>query len=111
MFIGSMDIGTNKPSAEEQRLVRHHLLDLRDADAVFSLAEYVQAARAAIADVRARGNMPMLVGGTGQYVRALVEGWQVPEVPPDEDFRAHWLAFEREHGHRRALCRIAAPRS
>jgi tRNA dimethylallyltransferase len=93
-----MDIGSNKPSLEEQVAVRHHLLDLRDVDEAFSLAEYVSLARAAIADILARGKTPMLVGGTGQYVRALLEGWQVPEVPPDEALRAHWLAFEREHG-------------
>jgi tRNA dimethylallyltransferase len=93
-----MDIGTNKPSGAERAAVPHHGLDLRDADQPYSLAEYVRDARTAIADIRARGRTPMLVGGTGQYVRALVEGWQVPEVPPNDALRERWLAFERERG-------------
>lgn len=93
-----MDIGTNKPTQEEQRAVRHHLLDVRQPHEPFSLAEYVALARAAIADIEARGRTPLLVGGTGQYVRALVEGWQVPEVPPDEAFRARWLTVAQTQG-------------
>jgi tRNA dimethylallyltransferase len=93
-----MDIGTNKPSAAERAAVPHHGLDLRDADQPYSLAEYVRDARTAIADIRSRGRTPLLVGGTGQYVRALVEGWQVPEVPPNDALRERWLTFERERG-------------
>jgi tRNA dimethylallyltransferase len=94
-----MDIGTNKPSPAERAAVPHHLLDLRDPHEGFSLAEYVRLARAAIADVTARGKPALLVGGTGQYIKALTEGWQVPEVPPNAAVRAHWLAFERQKGH------------
>jgi len=93
-----MDIGTNKPTPAERAQVPHHLLDLRQPDQSFSLAEYVQMARQAISDIQARGNTPMLVGGTGQYVRAVLEGWRVPEVPPHEAIRQRWLAYEREHG-------------
>jgi len=93
-----MDIGTNKPTPAERAQVPHHLLDLRQPDQSFSLAEYVQMARQTIHDIQARGNMPMLVGGTGQYVRAVLEGWRVPEVPPHEAIRQRWLAYEREHG-------------
>jgi len=93
-----MDIGTNKPTPAERAQVPHHLLDLRQPDQSFSLAEYVQMARQAISDIQARGNTPMLVGGTGQYVRAVLEGWRVPEVPPHEAIRERWLAYEREHG-------------
>lgn len=93
-----MDIGTNKPTPAERGAVPHHLLDLREPHDSFSLAEYVRLARAAIADVTARGKTPLLVGGTGQYIKAVTEGWQVPEVPPDEAVRAHWLAFERANG-------------
>lgn len=94
----SMNIGTNKPTLAEQAQVPHHLLDLRDVHESFSLAEYVKAARTVIADIRARGKTPMLVGGTGQYVRALVEGWQVPEVPPNDAFRQQCLTFEQTEG-------------
>lgn len=93
-----MDIGTNKPTADEQAQVRHHLLDLREPHESFSLAEYVKLARATMDEIQSRGKTPMLVGGTGQYIRAVLEGWQVPEVPPDENIRARWLAFEQTHG-------------
>jgi tRNA dimethylallyltransferase len=93
-----MDIGTNKPTSAEQALIRHHLLNLRDPHESFSLGEYVALARAAITDVQSRGKVPLLVGGTGQYVRAIVEGWQVPEVLPQPDIRTRWLAYADEHG-------------
>lgn len=93
-----MEIGTNKPTQAERAAVSHHLLDLRAPWESFSLAEYAALARAALTEVLARGRTPVLVGGTGQYVRALVEGWQVPEVPPDEALRARLLAFADAHG-------------
>ena len=93
-----MDIGTNKPTQTDQQAVPHHLLDLREPHESFSLAEYVRLARSAIDDVRARGRLPMLVGGTGQYVRALLQGWQVPEVPPNDALREQWRQFAHAHG-------------
>lgn len=83
-----MDIGTAKPTAEEQRRVPHHLVDVANPDEVWSLAMYLQAVQTAVLDICARGRLPLLVGGTGQYIRALVEGWRVPEVEPDPRLRA-----------------------
>ncbi len=103
-----MDIGTNKPTPAEQAQIRHHLVDLRDPHESFSLGEYVGLARAAITDAQSRGKVPLLVGGTGQYVRAIVEGWQVPEVAPQPDLRAHWLAYAAEHGHDALGAELAA---
>ena len=85
-----MDIGTAKPSPEEQMRVRHHLIDIADPDETVGLAQFLRSANAAIAGIAARGKVPFLVGGTGQYVRALIQGWQVPEVPPDPELRAVW---------------------
>ncbi len=93
-----MDIGTNKPSPADRLAVPHHLIDLRDPHESFSLSEYVTLARAAIDDAIQRGKSPMLVGGTGQYVRALLQGWQVPAVPPNEALRQHWLRFAQSQG-------------
>ena len=94
-----MDIGTNKPTPAERLAVPHHLFDLRDPHESFSLGEYVALARALLIDVRARGNVPLLVGGTGQYVRAVLEGWTVPEVPPQPELRARWLELAAAQGN------------
>ena len=92
-----MNVGTAKPSVEERAQVVHHVLDVVDPDEEFSLALYLRRARAAIGEIEARGCVPILVGGTGQYVRALLDGWNVPEVPPDAALRAELEArVERE---------------
>ena len=82
-----MDIGTAKPSLEDRARVPHHLIDFLDPDQGFSLALFLGLARQAIHDIQARGKLPIVTGGTGQYVRALLEGWQVPPVPPDLQLR------------------------
>jgi tRNA dimethylallyltransferase len=69
-----MDIGSAKPTAEERALVRHHLIDVAEPDHDFSAAEYARQARAALRDVAARGRLPIVVGGTGLYLRALLAG-------------------------------------
>jgi len=81
-----MDIGTAKPTPEEQQLV-HHLLDVVEPDEPFSLAQYLELATVALDDIWARGRQPLLVGGSGQYVWALLEGWTVPRLPPQRDLR------------------------
>lgn len=88
-----MDIGTAKPEPQERQALPHHLIDILDPDQVLSVAEYQQLAYRAIAEVRGRDRLPLLVGGSGQYVRAVLEGWQIPTVPPDPDLRA---ALQRE---------------
>ena len=87
VYIG-MDIGTAKPTADELRAARHHLIDIRPPDLPLSLGEYLPLARDCISDIAGRGKLPILCGGTGQYVWAMLEGWDVPAIPPDADFRA-----------------------
>ena len=82
-----MDIGTAKPSPEEREAVPHHLIDIVGPDQEYSLALFLQRATDAIRDIHKRGVLPVLVGGTGQYVWALLEGWRVPRVPPDPGLR------------------------
>ena len=93
-----MDIGTGKPTQEERTAVPHHLIDILDPDEDFSLALYLQSAQEAICQILNRGKLPILVGGTGQYVWALLEGWQVPKVIPDPDFRQQLYDRAREEG-------------
>ena len=83
-----MDIGTAKASEEEQRQAPHHLLNLLPPDEDFSLGMFLSLAGQAIREIEGRGKLPVVVGGTGQYIWALREGWNVPEVPPDADFRS-----------------------
>ena len=87
VYIG-MDIGTAKPTAGELRDARHHLIDIREPDTALSLGEYLPLARERVAEIFTRGQLPILCGGTGQYIWALLEGWDVPAVPPDLGFRA-----------------------
>ena len=82
-----MDIGTAKPTLEERALVPHHLLDVADPDGSFSLVQYLGLATAALEDIWARGRQPILVGGSGQYVWGLLEGWTVPRLPPQRELR------------------------
>jgi tRNA dimethylallyltransferase len=84
----AMDIGTDKPDAATRAAVPHHLIDLVNPDEYYSLAVYLRQAHAVIAAIGARGRLPILAGGTPQYVTALVEGWQIPEVTPDLALRA-----------------------
>ncbi len=83
-----MDVGTGKPTPDQLARVRHHLIDRVDPDQAYTLAEYQADAYAAIADIFARGKQPLLVGGTGLYVRAVTEGLQIPTVPPNPVLRA-----------------------
>jgi len=82
-----MDIGTAKPTHQELSLVSHHLLDIISPNEDFSLAQYQRLAYRAIDDIQKRNKLPLLVGGSGLYVWAVLEGWEIPEVPPDIDFR------------------------
>jgi tRNA dimethylallyltransferase len=93
-----LDIGTAKPTREEQRRVRHHLIDLVDPEDDFSLAEFQDRARVAIAEVRQRGAIPILVGGTGLYIQAVADGLELPRVPPDPALRARLEAEVRANG-------------
>ena len=93
-----MDIGTAKPTMADRRKVRHHLVDIIDPSDDYSVALYVRQARHAILDVLDRGSVPIVVGGTGQYVWALLEGWNVPEVSPDDSLRAELQGRMKRHG-------------
>ena len=84
-----MDIGTAKPDMEERQGIPHWLIDVADPDETWSLSLFRKAADEAIRDIHGRGKMPILVGGTGQYVRAILEGWTVPEGEPDLRLRAY----------------------
>ncbi len=83
-----MDIGTGKPTRDQLERVKHHLIDRVDPDQAYTLAEYQADAYAAIDATFASGQQPLLVGGTGLYIRAVAEGLVIPEVPPNARIRA-----------------------
>lgn len=83
-----MDIGTAKPSPEQRAAVRHHMVDIVEPDEPYSIALYLRQARSAVADILGRGKLPVVAGGSGQYVWGLLEGWQIPEAPPSPELRA-----------------------
>jgi len=82
-----MDIGTAKPSPEELSLAPHHLINIINPDEDFSLAQYQKLAYRAINDIQKRRKLAILVGGSGQYIWSILEGWGVPEVPPNPELR------------------------
>ena len=87
LFYRGMDIGTAKPSAAEQRRIPHHMIDLCNPDETITLGHYQDQVNAIIADCHQRNKLPMLVGGTGQYVKAIIEGWGIPRVGPHPALR------------------------
>ena len=98
LFYRGMDIGTAKPTPAEQARVTHHLIDVANPNEVLSLAVFQKMAMHVIADVHARGKLPLLVGGTGQYVRAVTEGWLPPEVKPNDKLRRELEKENAEKG-------------
>ncbi|HEY4357350.1 MAG TPA: tRNA (adenosine(37)-N6)-dimethylallyltransferase MiaA [Acidobacteriaceae bacterium] len=92
-----MEIGTAKPSAEERARVPHHCLDIHWPDEPCTAGDYARHARAAIAGIRDRGRLPIVAGGTGLYLRALLQGL-APAPPRDEELRERLRERQAAHG-------------
>lgn len=101
-----MDIGTAKPSLEERQRVPHHIIDVVDPDQTFTLAMFLEMAREAFEDITSRGKIPVLVGGTGQYIWAFLEGWEVPRVPPSPELREKLFREAEEKGAEALFARL-----
>jgi tRNA dimethylallyltransferase len=93
-----LDIGAAKPDAEERRRAEFHLVDVAEPEDDFSLTDFVDRANLAIASIRARGKTPILVGGTGLYVRAVTATLSVPNIAPNEEIRAALWAESEARG-------------
>ena len=83
-----MTIGTAKPTDEERNAAPHHLVDILDPSESFGLGRFLEYTGEALRDIRGRGRLPIVCGGTGQYLWALAEGQRIPVAPPDPQFRA-----------------------
>jgi tRNA dimethylallyltransferase len=105
LFYRGMDIGTAKPSPQERAQIPHHLIDVAAIDEPWSLALFQKAAKEAIHQIHQRHKLPFLVGGSGQYIQAVVDEWQIPEQLPDFRLRETLEVWGKELGaaelHRR----------
>jgi tRNA dimethylallyltransferase len=102
------DIGTAKPTPEEQARVRHFGIDIADPGESYTVAQYVEHGRAAIADIVSRGKLPIVTGGTGFYARALLEGLTMPAVAPQEELRRKLRLLADEQGNEALYRRLQA---
>jgi tRNA dimethylallyltransferase len=107
LFYRGMDIGTAKPTSAERERIPHHLIDIANPDEPLSLAVFQRAAWQAIEAVHARGSVPILTGGTGQYVRCVTETWEIPPVAPDSRLRAALEAWAGEVGAQGLYTRLS----
>ena len=98
LFYRGMDIGTAKPSREERVRVPHHLIDIVEPNKTLSLADFRSRVQQSIAGIVARGKLPLLVGGTGQYVEAVRAGWNPPPVAPNERLRLQLTRLGEDRG-------------
>lgn len=94
-----MDIGTAKPTASQQAQVKHHLIDIIDPDRFYSVAEYQSTAQIAAQGILAQKKIPIIVGGTGLYARALLQGMQPPPIPAQDELRRDLNKFADEQGN------------
>ncbi len=107
LFYCGMDIGTAKPSVSDRSRVPHHLIDIAQPDQIVSLAHFQEMAHQSILAILQRRHLPFLVGGTGQYVRAVLEGWQTPPVEPQPGLRAFLENWAQEIGQQGLHDRLA----
>ena len=103
-----MNIGVAKPSLAEREGIPHHLIDILEPDEEMSLATFQGLALATIREVLARGRLPFLVGGTPLYVNAVVEGWRIPAVPPNPEYRRELAMEIARDGLAGVVARLAA---
>ncbi len=102
-----MDIGTGKPTADERAILRHHLIDVVNPDERYHVARFRAEALQALAEIRGRGSLPAVVGGTGLYVRSLLKGLK-PAPPADPALRHELTSYASARGTPALHARLAA---
>lgn len=103
----AMDIGTAKITAAQMQGVPHHMIDIREPDQPFSVAEFQGLVDRLIHEICSRGNLPLLVGGTGLYVRSVIEAYTFTEQAGDQQLRAQLAAEAEQHGSAHLHQRLA----
>ena len=94
-----LDIGTGKVTQEEMKSVKHHLLDIISPDERYSVGQYLQDATVVIDDILSRGKLPIIVGGTGLYINALINGMNFSDADRSDEVREKWKAIASEKGN------------
>ena len=102
-----MDIGTAKPTPDEQRQTVFHAIDVADPDQDWTLADYQRLGESACSKITQKSLTPLLVGGTGLYIRALTTRLEIPAAPPDEEGRSRWRKFAAKNGNAALLAEVA----
>ena len=102
----NMNIGTAKPSEQELQLVPHYLVNILPPDASYSVADFQQQAAELIRQITERGNLPIVVGGTGLYIKALLEGYRFSSVEENPELRRKLEAFAAEKGNDKLFERL-----
>ena len=102
-----MDIGTAKPTPAEQARVIHHLINLAEPDDIWSLAVFQERLMHTIHEIQLRNHLPIIAGGTGQYIRSLIEGWTIPAVKPLPHLREILERWAKEIGTERLFEKLA----
>ena len=102
-----LDIGTAKPTQSEQAQVRFHGIDVADPDQEWTLADFQSAGEATCAKLISQGLSPLIVGGTGLYVRALTTALDIPQTPADEAFRSRWRSVAEQCGNEHVRQKLA----
>ncbi len=98
LFYRGLDIGTAKPTGDEQKIVKHHLIDTANPDETLSLSAFQNSVYRVSNELWAKNKVPFLVGGTGQFIRAIMEGWVIPPRQPDKRFRTAIQSWGRDVG-------------
>jgi tRNA dimethylallyltransferase len=99
LFYRGMDIGTAKPSSDELAMVPHHMIDIADPDQPLSLAVYQEMCNMIIDELHKKERIPILVGGTGQYIYSITEAWHIPEQMPDNSMRSVLEKLSKDRGY------------
>ena len=98
LFYKYLNIGTDKPSETRMKEVKHHLINILSPNSRFSLAEFLELINTKLNSFDGKKDIPILVGGSGQYIMALLENWSVPKVEPDEKFRKKLELLSQQKG-------------
>ena len=100
LVYNDFNIGTAKPTKEEMQAIPHHMIDIASPEDDFTVSIYKKQANAVINDIFNRGKVPIVAGGTGFYIKTLLEGHHMPEASPDEEFRQEMAKLGQLHGRK-----------